>query len=153
MRPWYVLYTAPRAEIKVAERLQNLGFDVYCPTRMEVRQWSDRKKKIIVPVLPSMVLIQIDSRSRNSVFDVPGAIRYLHWMGKIAEVSEEEVSILKKALEERTVIDHKISKMTPGVEITLSEFNGTKGIVQKSSGNKIWVALKEINCIVAIEVA
>ena len=45
-KKWFVIYTKPRTEIKVSQRLSVLGIENYTPTRMEVRQWSDRKKKI-----------------------------------------------------------------------------------------------------------
>ena len=44
-KKWFVVYTKPRTEIKVSQRLSVLGIENYTPTRMEVRQWSDRKKK------------------------------------------------------------------------------------------------------------
>ena len=54
---WYVLYTKPRFEKKVEEQLLSLGINAYCPKRKEIKFWKDRKKKIDVPVLPSMVLV------------------------------------------------------------------------------------------------
>ena len=60
---WYVLHTKPRSEKKVEEELLSLGIHAYCPTRSEVRIWSDRKKKIDAPVLPSMVLVNIDDKN------------------------------------------------------------------------------------------
>jgi transcriptional antiterminator RfaH len=57
---WRVLYTNPRAEMKVAQRLEKIGMEAYCPARIEMRQRSDRKKKIWVPLLPSMVLVNIE---------------------------------------------------------------------------------------------
>ena len=44
---WYVLYTKPRHEIKALERLTQNGFEVYCPMKTTLKQWSDRKKKNI----------------------------------------------------------------------------------------------------------
>ena len=52
---WYVIHTKPRGEKKAEEQLLSLGINAYCPTRNEIRLWSDRKKRIQVPVLPSMV--------------------------------------------------------------------------------------------------
>ena len=75
--PWLVLYTNPRAEMKVAQRLEKIGVEAYCLARMEMRQRSDRKKKIWVPLLSSMVLVNIEEREKNKVFDVHGVIRYL----------------------------------------------------------------------------
>ena len=56
---WNVIYTKSRAEKKVEERLKNIGIEAYCPVRTEVKSWSDRKKSISVPVLPSMVLVKV----------------------------------------------------------------------------------------------
>ncbi len=50
------------------ERLKNIGIEAYCPVRTEVKFWSDRKKSILVPVLPSMVLVKIEKNKRNQVF-------------------------------------------------------------------------------------
>ena len=54
---WYVLHTKLRCEKKAQEQLLSMGIKAYCPTRNEIRLWSDRKKRIEVPVLPSMVLV------------------------------------------------------------------------------------------------
>lgn len=42
---WYALHTAPRAEKKVKERLEEQGIENYLPLKIETRIWSDRKKK------------------------------------------------------------------------------------------------------------
>ena len=53
---WYALYTKPRWEKKVAKALEKIGIIVYCPMITEVRQWSDRKKKVTLPLFKSYVL-------------------------------------------------------------------------------------------------
>jgi hypothetical protein len=39
---WYVVKTNSRAEKKVHERLELLGFTVYLPLVTTIKQWSDR---------------------------------------------------------------------------------------------------------------
>lgn len=73
---WFVLYTKPRNELKVVERLRSNGVEAYTPTRTEVRQWSDRTKKVKVPLLPSMVLVSLQDKQVDQVFQVPGVVRY-----------------------------------------------------------------------------
>ena len=63
--PWYVLVTKPRAELKVKDRLEKIGISVCCPTVVEKRQWSDRVKKVVVPLLPSMVLVFLKECSHS----------------------------------------------------------------------------------------
>ena len=74
---WFVLCTKPRNELKVLNRLSSLGIDAYTPSRIELRQWSDRKKKVLVPLLPSMVLVRLDEKEVQKVFDIPGVVLYL----------------------------------------------------------------------------
>ena len=98
-KKWFVIYTKPRNEIKVSQRLSVLGIENYTPTSMEIRQWSDRKKKIAVALLPSMVLVNLNEKEVNKVFEVAGAVRYLFENQKRAEVSNEEVLAMKYYLE------------------------------------------------------
>ena len=48
---WYVVKTNSRAEKKVYERLEFLGLEVYLPLVITIKQWSDRKKKVEVPLI------------------------------------------------------------------------------------------------------
>ena len=96
---WFVVYTKPRNELKVLQRLSILGIEAYVPTKTEVRQWSDRKKKILVPLLPSMVLVSLHENEVHKVFDAPGVIRYMFEYGKRAIVSNEQVVAMQYYLE------------------------------------------------------
>ena len=92
---WFVLYTKARQELKVLERLTHLGIKAYTPTKIEVRKWSDRKKKIQTCLLPSMVLVCLHESETNQVFDVPGVKRYLFFNGVRAVVFDHEVLAMK----------------------------------------------------------
>ncbi len=45
MKKWFVLYTKPNQELKVARHLEEVGISSYCPTISIVKQYSDRKKR------------------------------------------------------------------------------------------------------------
>ena len=49
---WYVIKTLSRAEKKTAERMTAEGYKVYLPLQTTIKQWSDRKKKIEIPLIP-----------------------------------------------------------------------------------------------------
>ena len=92
---WFVLYTKARQELKVLERLTLLGIKAYTPTKLEIRKWSDRKKKIPICLLPSMVLVCLHESETHQVFDVPGVKRYLFFNGVRAVVFDNEVLAMK----------------------------------------------------------
>ena len=151
---WYVLYTKPRSEKKVEEELLSLGIHAYCPTRSEIRIWSDRKKRIQVPVLPSMVLVNIEDKDINRVFESSAVIRYMFWLGKRAIVRQEEVDILKKYLNgSYNFINSKLSNIKIGDNFKLSSFNNENGIVNRISNNSIWIFLNSLGFSVKLNLA
>ena len=92
---WFVIYTKPRQELKVLEHLIDLGIEAYTPTKIKVRKWSDRKKKVTVCLLPSMVLVCLGEKEVSKVFEVPGVRRYLFVHGERARVTNDEVLAMK----------------------------------------------------------
>ena len=135
---WYVLHTKPRSEKKVEEQLLSLGINAYCPTRSEIKIWSDRKKRILKPVLPSMVLVNINDNDINRVFESPSVVRYMFWMGKRAMVRKSEIDILKKYLDGNyNLISSNSSSVNVGDDFKLPSFNNEKGIVSKISNNNL----------------
>ena len=66
---WYAIYTNSRAEKKVEERLIKEGFEAYCPTYTTVKQCSDRKKKVILPLIPSYIFAMISERGAEKQID------------------------------------------------------------------------------------
>ena len=150
---WNVIYTKSRSEKKVEERLKNIGIEAYCPVRTEVKFWSDRKKSILVPVLPSMVLVKIEKNKRNQVFDIPGVVRYMFWLKKHAVVRDNEVDSLKLLLESNNIIEQNVASYNVGDEIKISSLEDQLGIIKKISKNQIWVVLKQLGFVIKLKVA
>ena len=151
---WYVLHTKPRSEKKAEEQLLSLGINAYCPTRTEIKVWSDRKKRIDVPILPSMVLVNIEDKDINKVFKSPYVIRYMFWLGIRAIVRQKEVDILKKYLNGNyNLINRNILNIEVGDEFKLSSFNNESGIINRISKNNLWIYLKSIGYTVKLKVA
>ena len=150
---WFVIHTKPRFEKKVEERLLSLGIEAYCPTRKEIRLWSDRKKKVDVPVLPSMVLVRLEDKDVNDVFNINGVIRYMFWLGKRAIVRQQEVDVLKNYLKGNTIINQEITKFNPGDIINITGFNDENGVVERISNNTAWVFLENLGYKIKLNLA
>jgi transcription antitermination factor NusG len=153
MESWHVIYTKSRAEKKVEERLNDFGIKAYCPVKQDIKQWSDRKKKILVPVLPSMVLVNIDKKERNKVFDIPGVVRYMFWLGKHAIVKQEEVDSLKTLLTQNNIISQDTIALKVGEKIDVPGLESQSGIIKKISTNQIWVVLKKLGYVIKLKIA
>ena len=104
-KDWFVLYTKSRQELKVIEYLNKLEIEAYTPTKIELKQWSDRRKKFIRCLLPSMVLVRLPKNDLNKVFDIPAVKRYLFVNGTRAVVYDYEVIAMKNYLENKFELD------------------------------------------------
>ena len=64
---WIAALVQMCTEKKVGERLTKLGVDNYVPTQTEIRQWSDRKKKVERVVIPMVVFVHTDEKTERSL--------------------------------------------------------------------------------------
>lgn len=149
--PWFALYTRPKNEKKVTEQLVKLGIEVYCPLVTQVKQWSDRKKKVATPLISSYVFVNIEEKERDKVFEAFGVVRYLFWLGKPAVIRDEEIYLLKDSLKE-VISTFEISEIKPGdmMNISRGPFQGKEGIVKAVEKNKIQLILKELGFVITL---
>ncbi|WP_067148896.1 UpxY family transcription antiterminator [Pseudotamlana agarivorans] len=143
---WKVLYVKPRTEKKVATALSRLGITAYCPSVTEIRQWSDRKKKVEVPLLKSYVLIQVKESEHELVFQVPGVVRYLFWLGKPAVVKDSDIQVMKDWLSHKNT-QAQVESIQPGdrIKIKTGLFEGKKALVHEVSNNRIQLLLLDLD--------
>ena len=151
---WLVLYTKPKHEIKVSKALEKIGITSYCPVVKKIKQYSDRKKKVELPLLRSYVLVKIDSKNRNQVFGIPGIIRYVFWLGKPAVVREREVQLMKNNLlgiyDGITISNIKKGK---NYRIPMGPFAGQEGKVVNLLKNRIKLELPSLGILLTLKTA
>ncbi|SHM62242.1 UpxY family transcription antiterminator [Flavobacterium saccharophilum] len=150
---WYVVYTKPKWEKKVAEKLMQAGIECYCPLITQIKQWSDRKKKVEVPLFNSYVFVQLSENERNTVFTIPGVVRYLFWLGKPAIVRDEEINVIKKSLNASNIADVSVSSIQVGDRIKLDSgvFSNQDTIVQEISKTHYILVLESLGCVLKIK--
>jgi transcription antitermination factor NusG len=150
---WFVIYTKSRNEKKVAERLTDMGFEIYCPLVKTVKQWSDRKKKVEEPLLRSYVFVFIEEHLREGVFEVPGVVRYLYWLGKPAVVKQEEIDAMKKFLKEIPTENIKLDfEKYDEVEVKSGAFAGQTGRFLYQNGNEVVLQLESLGTVVKVNI-
>ncbi|GGW87873.1 UpxY family transcription antiterminator [Salegentibacter mishustinae] len=149
---WYVLYTKPRTEKRVAESLEQMGVEVYCPLITEIKQWKDRKKKLKTPLFKSYVFIKLEEKNRNRVFDVPGVVRYLFWLGKPAIVRNEEIEVIQEWLDGEKVDDAKVDHLNQGDKISIKNgvFKDHEAIIREVGNRKMRLILPKLGCTVEV---
>ncbi len=145
MLNWYALYTKPRKEQKVAQQLEQFGFNIYLPLKTEIRQWSDRKKRVVSPLFSSYVFIQIEESKRQEVFIIDGVLNYVFWLGKAAVIRDEEMELMRKEIEQPNS-EVSVVSIQPGDKIQLQQgfFKGQNAIVNHATNQKVHLFLPSL---------
>jgi transcription antitermination factor NusG len=150
---WYVVYTKPKWEKKVADQLNRIGINCYCPLTTQIRQWSDRKKKVEIPVFSSYVFVQLEDNKRNEVFQVQGTVRYLFWLGKPAIVRDSEIITIKEWLLSPNEFEVSVAPYKIGDEVELESgpFIAQKAKVKEVNKTHYVLVLESMGCILKIQ--
>lgn len=149
---WYVIYTKPKAEKKVAEGLEKLSVEVYCPLITQVRQWSDRKKKVTVPLFTSYVFVKLREKERQKVFQIPGVLKYLYWLGRPAVVREAEIETIRKWLNEEEVENVQVENLSPGDKVLIKSgvLKDQEAIIREAGPKRVRLILVKLGCTVSV---
>ena len=95
IKNWYAIFTKPRAEKKVLERIEKEEIEAFLPLIKTVRQWSDRKKTLHLPLIPSYVFVYILEKDLYKTLPIHGTVNVLKHLGKPAKIREVEIENLR----------------------------------------------------------
>lgn len=147
-RKWFALQTKPRNELLVSKQIENKEIEFFLPLIEKIRIWSDRKKKIKVPLFSGYVFVHATEKERlHAISNTSGAIKYIFYENRPAVISEREIEIIKNAISdpEKISIEDKKIKKGDMIFVTHGIFKGMKGVVNEFRGNyKLTVNLEEI---------
>ncbi len=143
---WYALYTKSKSEKKVNQRLLDLGFETYLPLRKQLKQWSDRRKLVEIPLINSYIFVRTLQSKLLDIVKVEGVSRYISFSGRPVVVRDVEIDMMKEFLSSNSeieVIDGlvQIGKL---VKIKKGIFKDYEGKILKLSGNRIAIEIESI---------
>ena len=152
---WYALYTRPKFEKKVAERLNEAGYDVWLPLQTVVRQWSDRKKKIKVPLFNSYVFIHADSSELYNAVQFDGVAKTVYFNGEPAAIRDEQIEMIRKVLIGPDAFDVRERNYIRGDQVRVVEgpLKGNTGRWINWRGKKrVCLELEQLHQVLLVEV-
>jgi transcription antitermination factor NusG len=136
-KAWFALYTRSRSEFKAAEQLQALGIQYYLPIVAKWKKWSDRKKKILEPIIKGYIFILAGEKERKLSLEQSSVVRCVFDNGRPAKIPDWQIENLKKMLSKDS--DFLIQDgLIPGVKVKIREgpFEGIIGVVHESDNGK-----------------
>lgn len=144
-KDWYVIYTEARSEKKLHDNIlsyshkHNLSYELYLPFYEEIKQWSDRKKKIKVPLFSNYLFVKHDIYGFNIIKRMPGFVDYIRIGQLPSKVPDNEMGILKKAVllnKYNCLAEHSLIKGKK-VKIFQGPLEGHEAILIENENNSI----------------
>ncbi len=133
--PWYAVHTRSRHEEKVFTGLLQKAYHVFLP-KLEV--WSkrkDRKKKILLPMFPGYLFVElakVDGETRVDVLKTFGVVKILgdHATYEPIAVPEATIEALQRITSSKVEIQQfQYPKVGEAARITDGPFKGVEGLV------------------------
>lgn len=152
---WYAAYTRSRAEKKVAQELEESGIDHYLPLITTIRQWSDRKKKVIIPLIRSYIFVHITRREHLPVLEIPGVVKIIHFCGRPVPIPEWQIRNLKILLGSEVPISTDTRRYIRGEEVQISQgsLKGLRGkIIRVRGGHKLVITINALDYNLTIDI-
>lgn len=155
-KKWLVFYTKSRGEKAANNLLQKNGFESYLPLNKVLRQWSDRKKKIEVPLFNSYIFVKDVEANIVEILKTPGVSWNIRHNGMPAVLREKELTTIKRFLESGLTIDiSSTENLEKGdkVKILDGPMKGAIGFLSgEYSDQKFTIELESIDQVMKVSV-
>lgn len=151
---WYVVYTKPFHEIKLARYFMDFNLDndldcqIYLPMTKEVKVWSDRKKTVSVPLFKNYIFVKHDESGFNNIKKMPGFVQYIRFGQYPSVVPDDQIKIIKMILAEDEFAMSQSKTLVKGdkVRIISGPMTDLEGILIKDQKNlKVAIEIKHLD--------
>jgi transcription antitermination factor NusG len=146
---WYALYTFPRAEKKVKDRLDAMGQESYLPLHRSPRAWSDRVKIIDKPLFPSYIFVHCREGELYPLLrEVYGLMRIVYYCERPAVIRTQEIDAIRQFLEqaaERPLCEGE------EVEILAGSFKHISGKIQRIKKKYLVLYIEALGSMVSVD--
>lgn len=156
---WLVVKTKPRSEKKLAQQLMARGIKCHAVTYTTLRQWSDRKKKVVLPLIPGVVFVE-STCHHDALFQYALVQGMLREFGQPALVKAHELHNLLLLARVWSGDDVAVAQSGPDlsagdwVAVTHGQFKGLTGtFIETQGAHRLVVALEALQWAVTLNIS
>lgn len=151
-RQWLVAYVQSCLEKKTAQRLAAMGIECYLPVQSEIRQWSDRRKRVDCLVIPMMIFVHVTPQERPLPLSLQAVSRYMVLRGEStpAVIPDEQMDRFRFMLDySPEAVEMCSAPLAPGdaVKVIKGPLAGLEGeLITVNGKSKVPVRLDMLGC-------
>ncbi len=156
-KKWLVFYTKSRAEKKTLEYLQKFGFEAWLPMHKVLRQWSDRKKKVEIPLFNSYIFVKDIEANIAEILKVPGISWNIRHNGKPAVLHLTEQATIQRFIETGLTLETQaVLRLEQGQKVQVMDgpLKGQIGEVEATyNDDKLYVTIESLGQQVMVSIS
>jgi transcription antitermination factor NusG len=147
---WFVIYTRYNAEKKLHKVLNDAGYEVFLPLYTTIRQWSDRKKKVEIPLINSVVFVRSSRTELNELYTFTQVNGILKEQGQPGVVRDQEIrnlQIISSEWNGDIIETNEDQSLASGdtIEVVRGPFSGVLGeLVNHNGKHRVVVRLRSM---------
>jgi len=151
---WYALHARCRHEKLVAAQLRARGVPHWLPLIERQRSWSDRHSKILFPLFPGYLFVNVAYDERIYALRARGVARIVSFNGKPCPVPPEQIEAIRTALVSRLQCDPYPSlAVGEEAEVLRGPLKGYRGVViEEHKRHRVLLSVPLIGQSVAVEI-
>jgi transcriptional antiterminator RfaH len=139
---WFAVHTHARHEKAVAHAIREQGIASFLPLAKQVRQWSDRRKVVELPLFGCYVFVKLVPRNdqRMRVLRVSGVLGFVGTHGMGVPIPDDQIEAVRILVEQKLpVCSHPFLKIGQRVRIRSGALAGIEGILVSRAGEQTLV--------------
>jgi transcription antitermination factor NusG len=151
---WFALVIHQFKREQCEQMLARLGYEYFSPCTGVVRQWSDRKKVLQVPLFPGYIFCRLDPEKKLPVLKIPGVLSIVGSSRRFLEVDSKEIEAIRVAIASRLPME-SFPGVVPGqkVRVTHGPLCGVEGrLVRTKAQSRLLLSVSMLNRCVSVEV-
>jgi transcriptional antiterminator RfaH len=145
---WYAIYTNPRAEKLVYQRLLEEEIETFLPLQKTFRVWSDRKKLIEKPLLPSYLFVKTTTKHFPQLYKIRGIVKLVSFEGKPVSIPQNQIDNLRLLVNSDAEISVTSENFVRGdnVEVVSGSLIGLTGeLIKIGNRNRVVIRIDRLD--------
>ncbi|KAB2835396.1 MAG: UpxY family transcription antiterminator [Candidatus Dadabacteria bacterium] len=156
-REWYAVYTIVRHEKAVYRSIEERGIETFLPMKEIDSQWTDRKKRIQLPLFPGYLFVRVHPLDTLAIFQVlntRGVVRILSANGRLQPIPDDQIDSVKRFLEAKIESDpYQYFEEGKEVRVINGPLAGITGKILSEKGDKrLVISIDIIKRSVAVDI-
>ena len=154
-KSWYAIYVRSRHEKSVHSELQKKGIESSLPLTIVTRQWSDRRKKVEVPLFRGYVFVKIDIKNEKfPVLTTSGVVKFVTFNNVTVPIPKDQMYWLQKMIASDLLLSQEQDfPVGTEIDVMFGPLKGLRGRVkQKNSETRLVVWFDAIMQGVSVEI-